>query len=54
MRVEQDEPFYEGVKFEYFQQDFAKDQTFFQQLFGHHFDVDDAPTDDTFENEDNW
>lgn len=54
MRVEQDEPFYEGVKFEYFQQDFTKDQTFFQQLFGHHFDVDDAPTDDTFENEDNW
>ncbi len=54
MRVEQDEPFYEGVKFEYFQEDFAEDQSFFQQLFGHHFDVDDAPTDDTFENEENW
>jgi len=54
MRVEQDEPFYEGVKFEYFQKDFAEDQTFFQQLFGHHFDTDDAPTDDTFENEEKW
>ena len=54
MRVEQDEPFYEGVKFEYFREDFAEDQAFFQQLFGHHFDTDDAPTDDTFENEEKW
>ena len=47
------EEFY-NIDFEYLTQDFGEDLPFFQQLFGHHFDGDDAPTDDTFENEDNW
>jgi len=53
LRVEQDEDFY-NVDFEFLTNDFANDREFFQQLFGHHFDDDNAPTDDTFENEDNW
>eukprot|EP00956_Cyclotella_meneghiniana_P000533 scaffold593_cov73-Cyclotella_meneghiniana.AAC.3 len=53
LRVEQDEEFY-NVDFSYLENDWEEDQIFFQQLFGHHFDVDDAPTDETFENEENW
>ncbi|KAL7470885.1 hypothetical protein ACHAXS_011163 [Conticribra weissflogii] len=53
LRVEQDEDFY-NVDFEFLTKDFQNDQEFFQQLFGHHFDDDTAPTDDTFENENNW
>ena len=54
MRVEQDEPFYEDLEFEVLRQDWVQDEPFFNQLFGHHFDGDDAPNDDTFENQDNW
>lgn len=54
LRVEQDEPFYDGVDFSKLEQYFVKDQDFFQQFFGHHFDGDDTPTDDTFEDENNW
>ena len=53
MRVEQDEPFF-NVDFSYLEQDWEEDQPFYQQMFGHHFDGDDAPTDETFENEENW
>jgi len=54
LRLEQNEPFYDGLDFDRLENDLAKDQQFFQQLFGHHFDTDDAPTDDTFEDENNW
>ena len=53
LRVEQDEPFF-NIDFDYLTNDFQEDQSFFQQLYGHHFDGDDAPTDDTFEDESNW
>lgn len=53
LRVEQDEEFY-NVDFSYLENDWEEDTMFFQQLFGHHFDVDDAPTDETFEDEENW
>mgnify|MGYP006866118831 CR=1 FL=1 len=54
MRLEQDEPFYEDLNFDYLEKDFAQDKEFFQQLFGHHFDTDDVPNDDTFKDPDNW
>jgi hypothetical protein len=52
--LEQNEPFYDGLDFTRLENDLASDQVFFQQLFGHHFDTDDVPTDDTFEDENNW
>ena len=54
MRVEQDEPFFEDLNVDVLEQDFAQDQPFLQQLFGHHFNGGDAPSDDTFEDPDNW
>ena len=54
MRVEQDEPFFEDLNVDVLEQDSAQDQPFLQQLFGHHFNGDDAPSDDTFEDPDNW
>ncbi|KAL7550460.1 hypothetical protein ACHAWF_013685, partial [Thalassiosira exigua] len=53
LRVEQNTPFYEGLEFEYLNRDFQEDEKFFNQLFGHHFD-DIIPTDDTFENPNEW
>mmetsp|Transcript_36662 Transcript_36662/g.88333 ORF Transcript_36662/g.88333 Transcript_36662/m.88333 type:complete len:292 (-) Transcript_36662:487-1362(-) len=54
MRVEQNEPFFEGLKFDYLERDFAEDEEFFGQLFNHHFEGDGPLTDDTFENQGNW
>ena len=54
LRVEQDEPFYDGLDFEFLREDFEEDEVFFQQLFAHHFDGEVPITDDTFENEANW
>lgn len=53
LRVEQKEPFF-NVKLDQLESDFQKDPTFFNQLFGHHFDTDDPMTDDKFEDPDNW
>lgn len=53
LRVEQKEPFF-NVKLTELEEDFAVDPTFFNQLFGHHFDTDDPLTDDLFEDENNW
>jgi hypothetical protein len=54
LRLEQNEPFYEDLNFDYLEKDFAQDKEFFQQLFGHHFDTDDAPNDEIFKDPDNW
>lgn len=54
LRIAQNEPFYSNVDFDYVFADLQNDQDFFRQLFGHHFDGDDAPTDDTFEDPANW
>ena len=54
LRVEQDEPFYDSLNFAMLERDFAEDETFFNQLFAHHFDEDNPPTDDTFEKPENW
>lgn len=53
LRIVQDEPFYDAT-FDNILDDLEDDNEFFKQLFGHHFDTDDAPTDDTFEDPDNW
>lgn len=53
LRVEQKEPFF-NVKLTELEEDFKADPTFFNQLFGHHFDTDDPLTDDLFEDENNW
>ena len=55
LRVEgSEEPFFKGLNFETIQQDFTQDKVFFNQLYNHHFDTDDIPTDDTFEDPNNW
>lgn len=54
LRVEQDEPFYNGVDFTYINDDLRADEQFKNQLFGHHFDGDDPPTDKTFRDSTNW
>lgn len=53
LRIEQDEPFYDA-EFDDILFKLEEDTDFFQQLFGHHFDTDDPPTDKTFEDPDNW
>ena len=55
LRVEgSEEPFFKDLNFETIQQDFIQDKVFFNQLYNHHFDTDDIPTDDTFEDPNNW
>jgi len=55
LRVEgSEEPFFENLNFDTIRQDFIQDKVFFNQLYNHHFDTDDIPTDDTFEDPNNW
>lgn len=54
LRVEQEERFYSGATFEYIEGDLKIDEQFKNQLFGHHFDGDDPPTDKTFKDSTNW
>ena len=53
LKINQDELFY-NMDFDFLLTDLENDIEFFQQLFGHHFDGDDVPSDDTFEDPDNW
>jgi len=53
LRIAQNEAFYDA-DFNYILSDLEDDPEFFQQLFGHHFDGEAAPTDDVFEDPDNW
>jgi len=53
LNVEQNDDFF-NMDFGEFREDLIADTEFFAQLFGHHFDVDDAPADDKFEEIDNW
>jgi hypothetical protein len=55
LRLEQNEPFYEGLTTEDFIQVFVDRPDFFDQFFGHHFLTDDLPlTDETFTDPNNW
>lgn len=53
IHTKQDDDFY-NMKFSEFQEDLAEDKEFLAQLFGHHFDSEDAPTDDKFVDTKNW
>ena len=53
LSVEQVDDFF-NMDFDAIQQDLQNDPSFFGQLFGHHFDVDDIPSDDKFVDPNNW
>jgi hypothetical protein len=53
LRVEQKEPFF-NVNLNQLEDDFENDPTFFNQVFGHHFNDDEPLTDDRFEDPENW
>ena len=53
LRIEQQEPFF-NVRLDQLEDDFETDPTFFNQLFGHHFDTDDPLMDDMFKIPENW
>ena len=53
IQVEQDDEFF-NMNLQDIQEDLPLDPIFFAQLFGHHFDTDDEPTDDRFTDSENW